>query len=83
MCRMQHLGCYHEGQVHSITQTPHSGYVTLCYFNHCQHKNHVTMVYHVIDSKLYYVIYYTHANSAQGLRHRYAGLKPLPSYKIT
>jgi len=32
-------------------QTPHSGYVTLCYFNHCQHKNHVTMLYHVIDSK--------------------------------
>ena len=37
---------------HAISQTPHSGYVTLCYFNHCQHKNHVTMVYHVIDSKL-------------------------------
>ena len=36
----------------SVMQTPHSGYVTLCYFNHCQHKNHVTMVYHVIDSKL-------------------------------
>jgi len=35
-----------------LIQTPHSGYVTLCYFNHCQHKNHVTMVYHVIDSKL-------------------------------
>ena len=34
------------------TQTPHSGYVTLCYFNHCQHKNHLTMLYHVIDSKL-------------------------------
>jgi len=33
-------------------QTPHSGYVTLCYFNHCQNKNHVTMLYHVIDSKL-------------------------------
>jgi len=35
-----------------VWQTPHSGYVTLCYFNHCQHKNHVTMVYHVIDSNL-------------------------------
>jgi len=34
-----------------MIQTPHSGYVTLCYFNHCQHKNHVTMLYHVIDSK--------------------------------
>jgi len=29
---------------HTDLQTPHSGYVTLCYFNHCQHKNHVTMV---------------------------------------
>ena len=35
-----------------LSQTPHSGYVTLCYFNHCQHKNHVTMLYHVIDSNL-------------------------------
>ena len=33
-------------------QTPHSGYITLCYFNHCQHKNHMTMLYHVIDSNL-------------------------------
>ena len=38
--------------MHIQTQTPHSGYVTLCYLNHCQHKNHVTMLYHVIDSKL-------------------------------
>jgi len=37
--------------VNNRDQTPHSGYVTLCYFNHCQHKNHVTMLYHVIDSK--------------------------------
>ena len=35
----------------TFIQTPHSGYVTLCFFNHCQHKNHVTMLYHVIDSK--------------------------------
>ena len=42
-----HLSVYVGG-----AHTPHIGYVTLCYFNHCQHKNHVTMVYHVIDSKL-------------------------------
>jgi len=41
-----------HGQNDLCEQTPHSGYVTLCYFNHCQHKNHVTMLYHVIDSKL-------------------------------
>ena len=39
-------------KLHVGYQTPHSGYVTLCYLNHCQHKNHVTMLYHVIDSKL-------------------------------
>jgi len=42
----------YRNNLHIFKQTPHSGYVTLCYFNHCQHKNHVTMVYHVIDSKL-------------------------------
>jgi len=42
-CQFKRVGLCH---------TPHSSYVTLCYFNHCQHKNHVTMVYHVIDSKL-------------------------------
>jgi hypothetical protein len=27
-----------------MNQTPHSGYVTLCYFNHCHHWNHVMIV---------------------------------------
>ena len=44
--------CFSFDNAGNLCQTPHSGYVTLCYFNHCQHKTHVTMVYHVIDSKL-------------------------------
>ena len=63
MCKQCELAAYVMNNVPRQNQTPHSGYVTLCYFNHCLHKNHMTMLYHVIDSKLQpfnYNIYYTY-----------------------